>query len=979
MRELALLEQSIEAAILAGVAWSPLSFGILNPRPGRLGDDNKIPADLLRKILMRCEENEYRDECGVDGVRGTQGSPVSSECGDPIGIIVARAGVKIDGARIEGYLDLSGLQFERPLIFSNCHFTHSVNLSNARLGAVSFDRRCVFENAPESTEEALSRYSARDKDGNVSERIGFLPPIMMVAQGINAAGATFDGYVDLTGLRAQRLDFIGAQFKESFDLKDADIELPNFFGKASFDCDEDALDCVLNLKAARGLHLSIEQATFVGKLDLTEARFESIYVTQSKLESHVKNYESRGVAITARALQVESDVLFRSGLNERTNSGFKQRSGFFGNVLATALRRLGHSLLGVQADKKKLSDRNSSSSDGLKQACIKGRIFFDSAKIGGSIKFEGVTIELGLSPKHLKLLAECEAVRGLSYAERLATRAISLRNCTVGGMVKLSKYEPRIGEIGHGELTGGNHRHALEQFFHCDGEIDLRSIVVEDDVRFERCHIENKSHRETAIDLRDAHIKHQLMFKGFSANSRGVIDLREAYAKSYRDDFEYVRGPALLNGVSLFRLLNQCWYAARDFLILMIGVALFLGTFGLLGRQFRRVERKSGFASDWPRQLKFSLSGFEYENFPIREGSNAVDSSDSSRMALTRGARLRWVKHQSKLWLTTKFQPQPWVQCAKVLGQLGYDRQSHALLMNRERHALHSVDVGVGEKLVRWFLILVCGQGHAMWRLVPIGAAVFCFALLVNTIAIHSNLMRPTNGMVLVSKQYREQGKLPADYSAVIPITFTLQSMFPLPASAGGSEWKACNRSQIRLSISQGSPGGCVPRSCSISEGRDCTKLAVAFGSSDATKNAKIREHLLNHDCGRQQTAGPNEISSVDDRAPVFADLICSSPEAIQSFLNSPFTQFLELCIGLLVNWYSFLNGLGTAVLNLFSGWTGFEFSAPRQTPFVLREFLTIEIANGLAARVNGFAGFVGWGIALIVGTYATGTLKRRE
>ncbi len=77
--------------------------------------------------------------------------------------------------------------------------------------------------------------------------------------------------------------------------------------------------------------------------------------------------------------------------------------------------------------------------------------------------------------------------------------------------------------------------------------------------------------------------------------------------------------------------------------------------------------------------------------------------------------------------------------------------------------------------------------------------------------------------------------------------------------------------------------------------------------------------------------------------------------------------------------YYSIALNACISTLNWFSGFTGLEFDVVRSQPVDLREFLNVAIASGFASRVNAFAAFVGWGIVLIVGTYAAGTLKRRE
>lgn len=956
MGEMAQLARSVASAVKSGTVWSSHFFrGDMAPDSERYSSDRvqknaataaravrQIPADVLRSILVCSEEDERRDECEIDWER--EGAPkgargANENCGSKYGVTISRVGVKIERASIIGYLDLSGIHFKRPLVFSECRFTHSVNISNARLGPISFTD-CDFDPAPENYEEAIKRYPTLHDETNTSAKIGHLPPRMMVAQGINAQGAMFDGYVDLTRLHAQRLEFQDARFENNVDLEKAEIRHPDVCHKRIIE-EGEKWDDAVDFSSARGQLLLVNAATIIGCVNLTEARFAGIYFTESHLRALVQPHGSRGLAVTGRALDVKSDLWFRCGASPRVE----------------------------QMDKS--------------QADIIGGMSFESANIGGEVRFEGVSVELGLSDSHRRIFAEHEKETGLSRSERQAMRAISFRNCTVGGSIKITKYEPKLEELIPTDTLRVEHSHGQDRPFRCDGEIHLRGATVESDVWLEGCRVENRALART-LDLRDIRIEGTLNFKRFTKNSKGIIDLRGATAKIYRDDFEYLRGPTILGGINPFLHLNEFKHLVLSSMALMAELALFVITLGLHGRehlwsQIVRRERRPSPAQGWPRQLLFRLGGFEYGTFPIREDPSSTANSDSSRMPLTREARLRWLKHQEPIWLTSKFQPQPWIHCAKVLRELGYDRQAHILLIRREKLAMGSADVGVGEKLVRWFLVLVCGHGHAMWRLIPIGAVTFTCALAINTVAIRSNLMRPTNSIVLVSDAYKLRGEVPTNYSALNPLSFTLQSMFPLPPIGGGSEWRACNWSQIRLAIRQRSPAACVPRVCPISDQRDCKKLPVLLESTSTQPAPDLRDRYLHVGCRFRSDEDVVDLRRDDERGRVISNVICASPNAIRLSIDAPIAKRLEKFVDPVAKYYATVVNVGVAILNEWTSITGIHFDTVTIRPFILRDSLNIAIAGGLAARFNAFAAFVGWGIVLLVGTYTVGTLKRRE
>lgn len=890
----AFLKESIISAINEGVAWTPSYYAAFQTKKSdgthataaenarwqdfegnnaalnvdELGDGTNpdqarvIPASLLRSIFARCEDDDWRDQQDP-GISRKSNTDANAEI--PYGMmVVARFGVRIEEAVIIGYLDLSGFEFKRPITFKSCRFTHTVNLANARLGPVSFEG-CRFDTAPINADEALNRYPI---DGAAEASIGFLPPLMMLAQGINAHSASFNGYVDLGGIRAQRLDFYNAKLTDLLDLEHAEILLPDFFGRKDLGgLHADLPQRAIELGSARGQSVFFSYAKINGQVSLTSGTFDSLFFEEARISAHRQHFGSLGVAIYARNLRLDSDLVLR-------NSG--------------------------------------------SNPCICGSLDFENSEFGGEVKFEGISIDLGLSGEHNRVLAECAHGKdGLAYRERAATRAIVLRNCRIEGMLKFSKLERSIHELGGGHgKSGSKHKHPEDQFFRCNGELDLRSIDVEDDIRFEGCLLTNDSVRTTVIDLRDSQTKRVLLFKNMNRNSRGDIDLREARAAVYRDDFDHVYDfvEMLKNkvGMTFEILLYRPAIIAIVVGALLIAfgsgakiLSIFIVFLGILGvtdlfiglpSMWRKLRSLWNSKQTWPRDLNFALSGFVYDAFPIRDLAPTADNSDSSRMALTHRARVRWLLQQDSVWLKERFQPQPWVQCAKVLGHLGYDRQSHELLRMREVKALGSDNVGLPEKVIRSFLVVTCGGGHNMIRLVGIGFFFFLISLFFNTAAINSNLMRPTNVPLLVNSDYRQSGNLPYEYSTLRPWSFTLRMMFPLPSAMGGSEWAACSGRQISQAIESGSNGACVPKKCSIAMG-DCERLSTAANNQN------------------------------------YADVTAALPEQVRK------------------------------VIIASSG----------------EEWLNKFIMTGGARLIDKISAAVGWLIIVILGTYATGSLKRHE
>ena len=193
-------------------------------------DPTTIKASVLRAILRCAEEDEARYESkpppsGARNASDTKGQQLLNGNAADLrfgSVLVSRFGVQIEDACICGYLNISGIKFERPLRFIRCIFTHTVNMSEAKLGPTWFSG-CRFA---ESSSGAQEEYEAIHDGDSDRRQIGDLPALMRHAHGIFAAGSTFAGPVDLTGIVAQRLDFGGARIAGSAELTGAAISLP---------------------------------------------------------------------------------------------------------------------------------------------------------------------------------------------------------------------------------------------------------------------------------------------------------------------------------------------------------------------------------------------------------------------------------------------------------------------------------------------------------------------------------------------------------------------------------------------------------------------------------------------------------------------------------------------------------------------------------------------------------------------------------
>ena len=611
---------------------------------------------------------------------------------------------------------------------------------------------------------------------------------------------------------------------------------------------------------------------------------------------------------------------------------------------------------------------------------FEGQLALASAKITGAFRAGGAQIECGFNEQEDK---------GDSHDARDAQRAIAARHLEINGEALLGRLqnESELKEKGlarellrtlglSGERSPDKYddvasSHVALGDLATIGELDLRDLRISGDLRFNGFSARGLRRHGPAVTLRSAKVSGTLEFSNPREDSKGRIDLREVQAGLYRDDFECASSQAFHKAVGDWtaqplRILMRCALVAvvatfalllfgafeefaallihpQAFLLLatfplhalgaaVLGAYLLLTAYSFLTLPPRDYRPGKPPAGHWPSKLKFVLIGFRYGAFVVREIRVSDAASDTAVMRLDGGARIRWLKHQPRDWVTSEFQPQPWVQCAAVLREMGNEAESHRVLFRRELYALRSKSMSWQSRLIRGALIFLCGHGHAMQLLVFWGASAFLFGWAVHDVAFRANLVRPTNSVILVDGRYAVDGAVPTDYSSFRPVPYTFGRMLPLPPMAGRGEWAPCNGPHIREAIlSQFGPnphrGGCVPSSCELDrrgrrESGACGVLAMKVDIDCLSSGAHTNAECIDLD------APPN---------------------------------------------------LGAADEDIVSrvGWLDARTRGPAMKP--LRDRINEVFLNGAAAPASLAVGVVGWLISIILTTYAVGLLKRRE
>lgn len=392
---------------------------------------------------------------------------------------------------------------------------------------------------------------------------------------------------------------------------------------------------------------------------------------------------------------------------------------------------------------------------------IEGACFFADAQIEGDLRARGIKVGV------VKELPDGKTKSHLEHIDGFRKKSLSFPNATIGGSVFLEAQNFTNENIAKNKEGGIIKKEDLA--FEADGEMDFRGAEIGGDLRLENAHIcaiaQDDKKDPRVLDLRNAVITRMLVFKSLKPNCRGLIDLRETQCQVYRDDFN---------------------------------------------------------PNTWPKKLRFLLVGFKYRAFALRDGKGRnLDEAPEDAMILTYKVRKKWLQMQPPPWVGADFQPQPWVQCARVLAEMGFDQAGHKILERRERLAsrlLNNNNTGYIERTMRSLLVFMCGHGHAMQRLLLWATIAIIIGIISANLVSNANLMRPTNARILVDETYKESGQIPLGYSPLRPTLYGFARILPTPPLPGRGEWEPCTKSLINDAINAYQDGEafapCLPADC---------------------------------------------------------------------------------------------------------------------------------------------------------------------
>ena len=168
-------------------------------------------------------------------------------------------------------------------------------------------------------------------------------------------------------------------------------------------------------------------------------------------------------------------------------------------------------------------------------------------------------------------------------------------------------------------------------------------------------------------------------------------------------------------------------------------------------------------AESWPAPGGLYLDGFVYE---------AIDESAPTDWK----TRLEWLRRQPE----GVFWPQPYEQLAKVLRQMGHERDAREIGYEKEEARRRQGDLSAVGKLVNRFFGCTVGHGYKPWWAFYWIAGFIVLGTVLFYLGQRSGLMVPTAPRVYLSEPYATHKKPPPEYPVFQSLVYATDTFLPI-------------------------------------------------------------------------------------------------------------------------------------------------------------------------------------------------------
>jgi hypothetical protein len=404
----------------------------------------------------------------------------------------------------------------------------------------------------------------------------------------------------------------------------------------------------------------------------------------------------------------------------------------------------------------------------------KGEVNLKGAKIEGQLACSGGQFEnegkIALNGDAMTVGADVFLRDGFT-----AKGEVILRRAKIEGQLSCGRghfeNEGKIALNGAAMIVGADV--LLQQGFISRGEVNLVRANIEGHLGCDGGRFENEG--KTALNGDSITVDAAVFLRdGFSA--KGTVNFNRATVKGnlrcVTASFSRANGDALN--------LTQA----------EIGAGLFLHNLkplegterGMDGRLILEQTKCRTYSDDesaWPEPGKLLLDGFAFERF-----HNCATSWET---------RAKWLHLQPDDHKGRDFRPQPWIQAAKVLRDMGHERDARELSVERERVRAKSDRIkrknsnsrwlrrtGPLLDLWNWILRATIGYGYMPWRVLYWSAGIVAFGWLVFAAGGDLGYMSPRDGVVQTYLASHPEAQLPDTYIRFNAFVYALDAFLPI-------------------------------------------------------------------------------------------------------------------------------------------------------------------------------------------------------
>ncbi|MEL7488532.1 MAG: hypothetical protein AAGJ87_15105, partial [Pseudomonadota bacterium] len=257
----------------------------------------------------------------------------------------------------------------------------------------------------------------------------------------------------------------------------------------------------------------------------------------------------------------------------------------------------------------------------------------------------------------------------------------------------------------------------------------------------------------------------------------------------------------------------------------------------------------------------------------------------------------------------SNFKSQPWLHCAQALRNSGREESARRVRLSRERLILHSKKIYYLERIFRALLLLLFGRG--LVRTYPLMWFAFIYLIAWQTyhVAFESNLMRPSEPLVLSRMEEQARPAPPLGYATPRAQIFAFEKMTPGMPYLQENRWAACAPQYIKAANETRDDIGdyyeielCAPRYVD----RDLyAKWTLQIDAERARCDANLECRLLRDDPGALLAAVPesyadnprgylNELTTRYEAERVSFKNLVSQPVDVNTHCNGGVQRTLE-------------------------------------------------------------------------------------